>query len=820
MKTITNFLKRFLILLVVFVLGVAGTAILMNNETTDDRSDMNNPTMPEVMVDFNGTLANRMYGYRQPMEADFVRDSVTPLDTTRKLTIAVNPYEEKVKSLSYEVRTSDGVKIVENRKIKNLDSSGSDGYLRAQIEISSGLLMNQEYSLQITVDTSNGEAYYYTRVVSRSSTNTEDYVKFASSFAQMCMDKTSADGLSAYLESTESSSTNFTSVSIKSPLSVISWGNLSPQISKKGIPVIKEINETTASISLEYEIKAANENGGAEYYNVTDFYRLRYTDARIMLLDFQRSAAQVFDPRQSVITDDGLLLGVRNKNVTMLSNEEGTVTAFTQEGALWTYAPDTGKFVDVFDFRRSANGDFRDSRVEHDIKLLSITADGDLDFMVYGYMNRGTYEGYCGVGIYHYDHDQNFVEERVFIPCTESFEFLKSDLGTLSYVNKDNQLFLLLAGNLYQINIDENSYEVLADNIDTEQFAVSATNAHAAWRIKDGDQAGQIEIIDFDTLKTRNDAPDAGQSLQVLGFMNEDLIYGNVLDGDSLTDENGHTVDGITSIKIEGFDGTVKKEYHQDGYYITDVTVGSTLMQFNLSQKSGSTYTVKSKDNIMNNQAAAANVVSAEQTSSTRQGALVNLVFDNKPETDEPLILNAKMKNTEEKTVALDVDKNQIGNVYYVYAKGGLNSTWTDPAEAVLCADSLTGVVLNRAQQYVWERGNMKTQLTLNTEDVPEIIRSGSWDKDVLQKGLGDAGTVIDLTGCSLENVLYEISAQRAVIAKTGADSSVVIVGYDQYNTWLLDPATGEVSPYGMNDSTELFQKAGNVFISYLDNQK
>ena len=820
MKTITNFLKRFLILLVVFVLGVAGTAILMNNETTDDRSDMNNPTMPEVMVDFNGTLANRMYGYRQPMEADFVRDSVTPLDTTRKLTIAVNPYEEKVKSLSYEVRTSDGVKIVENRKIKNLDSSGSDGYLRAQIEISSGLLMNQEYSLQITVDTSNGEAYYYTRVVSRSSTNTEDYVKFASSFAQMCMDKTSADGLAAYLESEESSSTNFTSVSIKSPLSVISWGNLNPQISKKGIPVIKEINETTASISLEYEIKAANESGGAEYYNVTDFYRLRYTDARIMLLDFQRSAAQVFDPRQSVITDDGLLLGVRNKNVTMLSNEEGSVTAFTQEGALWTYAPDTGKFVDVFDFRRSANGDFRDSRVEHDIKLLSITADGDLDFMVYGYMNRGTYEGYCGVGIYHYDHDQNFVEERVFIPCAESFEFLKSDLGTLSYVNKDNQLFLLLAGNLYQINIDENSYEVLADNIDTEQFAVSATNAHAAWRIKDGDQAGQIEIIDFDTLKTRNNAPDAGQSLKVLGFMNEDLIYGNVLDGDSLTDENGHTADGITSIKIEGFDGTVKKEYHQDGYYITDVTVGSTLMQFNLSQKAGSTYKVKSKDNIMNNQAAAANVVSADQTSSTRQGVLVKLVFDNKPETDEPLILNAKMKNTEEKTVALDVDKNQIGNVYYVYAKGSLNSTWTDPAEAVLCADSLTGVVLNRAQQYVWERGNMKTQLTLNTEDVPEIIRSGSWDKDVLQKGLGDAGTVIDLTGCSLENVLYEISAQRAVIAKTDADSSVVIVGYDQYNTWLLDPATGEVSPYGMNDSTELVQKAGNVFISYLDNQK
>lgn len=815
-----KFLKRFFILFIIFVIGVAGTAFLLNTETTDDRSDMNNPTLPEVMVDFNGTLANRMYGYRQQMETDFVRDSVTPLDTTKKLTLAVDPYDAKVKSLSYEVRTSDGTKIVENRKIKSLDRSDTDGYLRAQIEISSGLLMNQEYSLQITLDTNVGEAYYYTRVVSRASTNTQDYVKFASDFAQMCMDKNTADSLGAYLESSESSTTNFRSVTIQSPLSVISWGNLNPQISKKGIPVIKEINETTASISLEYEIKAANEYGGAEYYNVTDFYRLRYTESRIRLLDFERSAGQIFDPRQSVITDDGLRLGVRDRSVSSLTNEEGTVTAFIQEGALWTYAPDTGKFVDVFDFRRNAKGDFRDSRMEHDIKLLSIDEDGDLDFMVYGYMNRGNYEGYCGVGVYHYDHDQNVVEEKVFIPVKESFEFLKSDLGALSYVNKDNQLFLLITGKLYKINITESSFDILAENIDSNQFAVSATNAHAAWRISVGEQTGQIQIIDFDTLETRTELPDAGQQFDVLGFMNEDLIYGIVLEGDSLTDENGHTTAGITTLRIEGFDGTIKKEYHQDGYYVTDVTVGTTLMEFNLSVKAENTYAVKGKDNIMNNQAAASEQVTETQTSSTRQGVSVKMVFENEPESEEPLILTAKMKNVGENTVELDVDKSQVQNVYYVYARGGLDSIWTDPAQAILQADSRTGVVLNRAQQYIWERGNVKTQLTLNTEDIPEIIRSGSWDKNILQEGLGDGGTVIDLTGCTLENVFYEISAQRAVIAKTGADSSVVIVGYDEYNTWLLDPATGEVSPYGLNDSTELFQKAGNVFISYIDTQK
>ena len=812
-----NFFKRFLVLLVVFILGVAGTAFLMNNETTDDRSDMNDAVLPEVMVQFGDVLTNRMYGYRQPMEADFVRDSVTPLDTTKKLTLVVNPYDTKVRNLSYEIRTSDGSKVMENRTIKSLDT-GSDGYLRTEIEISSGLLMNQEYSLQITLSTNHGDAYYYTRVVSRSATYTEQYAKFADDFVQMSLDKTQADNLAAYLETSDSaSSRNFAGLNINSPLADISWGNLNPQLSKAGIPVIKDINETTASISIEYEISAQNENGNTEYYLVTDFYRMRYDETRIRLLDFKRSASEVFDPSLSVISNSGLLLGVRSKDVDYLTNEDGSVTAFTQNGDIWSYVPDTGKFVEIFTFRKDTESDFRDARVEHDIKLLSVENNGDVDFMVYGYMNRGAHEGYSGVGIYHYNNDQGAIEEQVFIPCTESFEFLQEDLGTLSYVNQSGQLFIMIAGNLYQINIDENTYEVLADHIDSDDFGVSVTNAHAAWKSESGDYAGQIEFIDFDTMERRRIAPEASQKLDLLGFMNEDLIYGIVLDGDTLPNATGYMIDGITTFRIEGFDGTVKKEYHQDGLYVAGVTVGTTLMEFTLVQKSGDIYKGVKKDNIMNNSTAATDKTSVEQTSSSRQGVIVRLTFENSPSSEEPLILYAKVRNAGEKVVDIQVDKSSVEEVYYVYAGGGLDSVWTDPAKAVQRADKQTGVVLNRAQQYVWERGNMKTQITLNTTDIPEIIRTASLDVQNLQNGLGDSAKVIDLTGCSLENVLYEVSAQRAVIARTGADSSVVIVGYDQYNTYLLDPSTGEVKPYGMNDSTALFKNAGNMFITYLE---
>ena len=151
-------LKKTGILLFVFLLGVIGTALLLNSESTDNRSDFNDATFPEVMIDMDGTLMNRMYGYAQPMQTDFTRDSVTPLDTSKKLTFKVNPYNSEVKSFSYEIRTSDGSKVLENKKIKNLRKE--DSYLSVDVEINSDLRMNQEYSMQIALELNESTAYY------------------------------------------------------------------------------------------------------------------------------------------------------------------------------------------------------------------------------------------------------------------------------------------------------------------------------------------------------------------------------------------------------------------------------------------------------------------------------------------------------------------------------------------------------------------------------------------------------------------------------------------------------------------------------------
>ena len=470
-------LRKGVILLVIFVAVVAGTSFLMNSQSTDNRSDMNDATLPEVMVKLGSTQANKMYGYRQQMQTDFMRGSITPLDTTKKVSFEINPYADTVTGLAYEVRTSDGSKVMENRKIKNLTKE-DNGCLSTEIEIGSDLRMNQEYSMQITLDTSEGEVYYYTRVVSRTQLNTEAYLQFVKDFSTKCLDKEQADTLTGYLEAEDiSGGTNYNNISISSGLSNISWGSLSPKLYMEGVPLIDDINETTASITLDYQVSAQDDEGKTEIYDVTEFYRMRYTETRIMLLDFKRSATKVFDPSQKVVSDAGLLLGVRDKNVTYASDSSGKIVAFEQDGDLWSYAPSSGKITRIFSFRKDENNDSRYVRTEHDIKIIRVSDSGDVDFVLYGYMNRGVHEGYSGVCVYHYNSDRNVVEEKVFIPSTESYEFLKEDLGTLTYVNKNNQLFLLFAQKLYQVDIETGTSEILEDDIKQKMISLETENA-------------------------------------------------------------------------------------------------------------------------------------------------------------------------------------------------------------------------------------------------------------------------------------------------------------------------------------------------------
>ena len=91
----------------------------------------------------------------------------------------------------------------------------------------------------------------------------------------------------------------------------------------------------------------------------------------------------------------------------------------------------------------------------HDIKILNVDETGNITFMVYGYMNRGTHEGEVGTIVYHYDGLAHTVEEEVFIPYSKSYEILRAEMGLLMYENDQGILYIMQEGNVYRIDLNK-----------------------------------------------------------------------------------------------------------------------------------------------------------------------------------------------------------------------------------------------------------------------------------------------------------------------------------------------------------------------------
>ena len=88
------------------------------------------------------------------------------------------------------------------------------------------------------------------------------------------------------------------------------------------------------------------------------------------------------------------MLGIMNDNeVRHESKPDGRHIAYVVNRDLWSYDQSSEKAVKIFSFRSGDEDEIRNSYDQHDIRILSIGDNGDVNFIVYGYMNRGIHEG-------------------------------------------------------------------------------------------------------------------------------------------------------------------------------------------------------------------------------------------------------------------------------------------------------------------------------------------------------------------------------------------------------------------------------------------
>ena len=634
------------ILFVVFLLGVMVFSSFMNKKTTDNKMDLEKATLPVLSMKIGDQKVNRMYGHAQEMQVDFMRDSLTPLGTDKELTVSIDPKGHKIENLIYEVRTSDGSKVIENDKIKNFNEE-EDGEKTVSFSLQKSILMNQEYSLILTLNTEEGEWYYYTRILQRSGLRTENYIDFAQSFSNKTFNKENLGDLKVYLESDNSVSNNsFANVNIHSSADLVTWGSLEPSVMQTGIPTIKDINETTGSVSLTYFITAEDDEGNQEYYQVDEFYRMRYDGSRIRLLDFERSAKEIFTGNAASVASGKINLGITSKNVQYVTSQTGEIIAFAQQGDLWSYNTSVNKLTQIFSFRQFDDIEEPDERNAislHDFKIIRVEENGDMDFVVYGYMNRGENEGYTGVAVYHYYNDENMLEEKIFLPSTKSYEFMEQDVQVLSYVSTDNLFYLMLQGKLYKIHMTEGNYEILKEGIENNCFLVSNSNKHVAWMEEmDPYASSNIVLMDLESGETTRITAEEGTKVRAFGFINEDLVYGIARDGDILTDASGTFCYAMKEVRIQNFEGEIVKSYAQDGVYLTDVDIQQGLIELKRAQWQTDHYAEITSDHIMNNVKSAEEAASVITVTTSRKGTTTGLVFAEDSRNKNPLMLISK----------------------------------------------------------------------------------------------------------------------------------------------------------------------------------
>ena len=157
---------RILILFLVFAASVGVFTHLMSHETTENATDLDAASLPVLYMKTADTTVNRMYGYRQEMNGVTTRENLTPLPTDRSLTLEIDAKGQKIKNVTYTVESTDGGALIENSVLKSFDEDGS--YLKADFQLETAILMNQEYTLKLEVAYGNGQsAWYYTRIVQR-----------------------------------------------------------------------------------------------------------------------------------------------------------------------------------------------------------------------------------------------------------------------------------------------------------------------------------------------------------------------------------------------------------------------------------------------------------------------------------------------------------------------------------------------------------------------------------------------------------------------------------------------------------------------------
>lgn len=833
---------RIAVCVVVFLASALIIGSIMNQGHNNMTMEMAPATLPMITMESGGVACNELHGNTAEMDVAYQKDCITLLGEGRQANFTVDTFGREITGISTEVRSIDGSRLIENSEVTGWKANGKS--FSVSLTLKDLIDTNTQYSLTLILELEGEQkVYYYTTILWNDDVHISEILEFATDFHGKLYDKEVAKELTKYLEPNSKLTDNgtFHKVNIHSSFQQITWGSLEPVQEDAASIRLTQISGNVASLLMDFVV-STGEGKNKIYYNVEEYYRVRYTSERMYLLDYERTMTQIPDTTR-MYANDKILLGITDENVDMMESADGNTVVFSDMGQLLSYNAATNGLTVIFSFYDKDNADRRTLYDNHGIKILDVDEGGNVKFAVYGYMNRGRHEGETGIQIISYDNSLNTIEEEVYIPYSKSYAVLKDEMEQLLYRNRQQHVYFFLENGVYDVDLENRSAEQLVSIRQDDSLQVSENHEIIVWQEGDDiNHSNQLNVRNLNTGEQTVIRAEDGEAIRPLGFMGEDIIYGVARESDIRTENSGQIFYPMYKVCISNSSGDNLKEYGQDGIYIVDCAIeGNQITLSRIQRSENGSYQEILDDQIMNNveeEPGQNKVVTADIDIYERY---VQIQTKTTIDTKTIKVLNPK-EVVFEGGRELTLDAVSEVSRYYVYNAYGVQGIYSAPGKAVKEAYDSAGVVANDRGITVWLKGNrvsrnqimaikeesvtdQKNSLTVCLDNILRhagITRNTEYDLaqgktaiQILEENMTGV-QVLDLSGCSLDAVLYYVNQDIPVLAILEDGEAVLVTGFNEFNVVIMEPSTGKLYKKGMNDATTWFAENGNHFISYM----
>ena len=312
-------------------------------------------TIPLLTVSADGKNINQLHGYQGSVDASLIRDSITPI-YENEVKVMLTYAKSDVSVVSYKIYDTDNKTILGNgdtafHKVK--------GKKTANIKIKERLENGKTYLMELSVKQNDKTIRYFTRVIYGTSFHLKECLDFAQKFHDAALTEGNTEFISQYLETAEgTTSNNLANVDLKSTQEAVSYATLKPQVESVYPATVKEISENVTSLELRYILSAENTDGTKQYYQATEYFRVRYAKDRMYLLNYERNMEAYMRYDTIDRSNNRILLGIGSSQKQLISKNGGKKVAFVVQDELWYYDYQKSNMHKVFSFEGE---DYRDS---------------------------------------------------------------------------------------------------------------------------------------------------------------------------------------------------------------------------------------------------------------------------------------------------------------------------------------------------------------------------------------------------------------------------------------------------------------------------